>query len=162
MAHGDGALAPRDEEDLGPGAVELPSGRVSVARMYAPQRRALPFRISQLAALDEALTLAGRTTGLHFSVYLGDLGDDARARAEELHARIGSRAPIAVLVAVSPGQRVVEVVTGSESSRRIPDRGCKLAVMTMVASFENGDLTGGLTSGLRMLADQAGPARHSR
>lgn len=156
MAHGDGALAPRNEDDLGPGAVELPSGRVSVARMYTPGQT-LPFRTSQLALLDEALTLAGRTTGLHFSVYLGDLGEDARARAEELHARIGSRAPSAVLVAVSPGQRVVEVVTGSESSRRIPDRGCKLAVMTMVASFENGDLTGGLTSGLRMLADEAGP-----
>ncbi len=158
MAHGDGALVPH-ERDLGPGAVQLPSGRVSVAKMYTPERPTLPFRTTQLALLDEALTLAGRTTGLHFSIYLGDLGDDAHARAEELHARVGSRASSAVLVAVSPGQRVVEVVTGSESSRRIPDRGCKLAVMTMVASFENGDLTGGLIAGLRMLADEAGPVR---
>ncbi|MDQ3152892.1 MAG: DUF5130 domain-containing protein [Actinomycetota bacterium] len=159
MAHGDGALAPRHEEDLGAGAVELPAGRVSVARMYTPGRRTLPFRTSQLASLDEALTLACRTTGLHFSIYLGDLGEDIRVRAEELHAAIGSRAPGAVLVAVSPGQRVVEVVTGSESSRRIADRGCELAVKSMVASFKDGDLTGGLTVGLRLLADEAGPTR---
>ena len=66
----------------------------------------------------------------------------------------------AVLVAVSPEQRVVEVVTGSEARVRLPDRGAKLAVMSMVASFKEGDLLGGLLSGLRMLADQAGVAPH--
>jgi hypothetical protein len=29
--------------------------------------------------------------------------------------------------------------------------------MSMVASFKEGDLVGGLVSGLRMLTDQAGP-----
>jgi hypothetical protein len=116
----------------------------------------VPFSTVQLASLDEALTLASRTSGLDFSVYLGDLGRDARASAEELHAMVGERAAEAVVVAVSPGQRVIEVVTGEESSRRIPDRGCKLAVMSMVASFTEGDLAGGLLNGLRILADQAG------
>jgi len=115
--------------------------------------RTLPFSIPQLAALDEALTLAERTTGLHFSVYVGDLGEDVRARAEELHASIGSRAPEAVLVAVSPGQRLLEIVTGAEASRRLADRGCELAVMNMLASFKKGDLARGLASGLRVLAD---------
>ncbi len=161
MAPGDGALesqhAGEYQRDLASGAVRLASGRVSTARRVVP-RRTLPFSIPQLAALDEALTLAARTTGLHFSVYLGDLGEDTRARAEELHASIGSRAPDAVLVAVSPGQRVLEIVTGVESSRRLADRGCELAVLGMVTSFKAGDLAGGLTSGLRVLADHAGPA----
>ena len=61
-----------------------------------------------------------------------------------------------MLVAVSPEQRVVEVLTGPEARLRLPDRGAKLAVMSMVASFKEGDLFGGLLSGLRMLADQAG------
>ncbi|MDQ3989461.1 MAG: DUF5130 domain-containing protein, partial [Actinomycetota bacterium] len=110
---------------------------------------------------DEALTLAERTTGLHFSVYLGDLGEDTRARAEQLHAAIGPRAPDAVLVAVSPGQRVLEIVTGVESNRRLADGGCELAVKDMVSFFKKGDLAGGLTSGLRVLADHAGPGSAS-
>jgi uncharacterized membrane protein YgcG len=61
-----------------------------------------------------------------------------------------------VLVAVSPGQRIVEVLSGAGARMRLPDRGAKLAVMSMVASFREGDLLGGLLSGLRMLADQAG------
>lgn len=144
--------------ELSFGEVQTSSGRVSSAREYTPRKRTLPFTSSQLAGLDEALTLATRSTGLQFSVYLGDLGDDSRARAEELHNSIGEAAPEAVLIAVSPGQRVVEVITGSEAHRRLPDRGAKLAVMGMVASFKEGDLAGGLASGLRMLADQAGPA----
>ena len=60
------------------------------------------------------------------------------------------------------GQRLVEVITGPEARVRLLDRGAKLAVMSMVASFREGDLLGGLLSGLRMLADQAGARRHLR
>jgi hypothetical protein len=134
------------------------SGRRSVAKMYEPGTRSNPFSVPQLARLDEALTLASRETGVDFSVYLGELGADSRAAAEKLHASIGETAPNSVLIAVSPGERVVEVVTGSEAFHRLPDRAAKLAVMSMVASFKEGDLVGGLVSGLRMLADQAGRA----
>jgi uncharacterized membrane protein YgcG len=138
------------------------TGRRSVAKMYEPAKLAGPFSTVQLARLDEALTLASRETGLDFSIFLGQLdGGDTRQAAEKLHGSIGAAAATAVLVAVSPGQRVVEVVTGSEAFHRVPDRGAKLAVMSMVASFKEGDLVGGLVSGLRMLADQAGSApRH--
>ncbi|HET6502829.1 MAG TPA: DUF5130 family protein [Amycolatopsis sp.] len=138
------------------------TGRRSVAKMYEPAKPTGPFGTVQLARLDEALTLASRETGLDFSIYLGNLdGGDTREAAEKLHASIGAAATTAVLVAVSPGQRVVEVVTGSGAFHRLPDRGAKLAVMSMVASFKEGDLVGGLVSGLRMLADQAGSApRH--
>lgn len=149
--------APREgpRQDLAPGEARVGSGRISAARRVTPVLPTLPFTRSQLISLDDALASAGRRTGLHVSVYLGDLGADPRARAEELLDSIGDRAELAVLVAVSPGQRVVEVVTGSEARHHLTDRGCKLAVMSMVASFEQGDLAGGLTGGLRMLADQA-------
>ena len=65
-------------------------------------------------------------------------------------------------MAVSPGQCFVEVLSGPEARTRLPDRGAKLAVMSMVASFKEGDLVGGLLSGLRMLADQAGGRRGTR
>ncbi len=147
--------------DLAVGEVETASGRLSVAREFS-SRPAPLFDPEQLARLDQALRLATGITGLLFNVYLGDLGEDTRARAEELHESIGAHAPEAVLIAVSPGQRVVRVVTGSKAARRLPNRGCRLAVMSMTASFREGDLVGGLISGLRMLADQAGPDRGTR
>ncbi|RKT53046.1 DUF5130 family protein [Saccharothrix australiensis] len=155
-----GEISRVDPAELEVGAVVTNSGRVSAAKMYTPHAPTLPFTPVQLASLDEAITLASRTTGLDFSVYLGELGSDSRARAEELHAAT-PRPSHAVLVAVSPGERVVEVVTGEESHRRLADRGAKLAVMSMVASFKEGDLAGGLVSGLRMLTDQAGHAPRS-
>lgn len=152
-----GVVVLAEDAEHGHGVVRTLSGRLSVAREYEPATPTLPFSPTQLARLDEALTLSSRSTGLDFSVYLGDLGADSRASAESLHAGSGSRAPESVLIAVSPGQRRVEIVTGKESSRRISDRGCNLAVMSMIASFKEGDLTGGVVSGLRMLCDQAGP-----
>ena len=156
VLHGRPGDVVAEDVDHGYGAVVTASGRVSVAREYSPARSELPFTPGQLARLDEALPLSARTTGLGFSVYLGELGDDTRATAEQLHAESGETASGAVLIAVSPGQRKVEIVTGADSGRRLPDRACNLAVMSMVASFKEGDLVGGLVSGLRMLTDQAG------
>ena len=148
-------------ENLPVGAVVTASGRVSAAEIYRdPRHDDHPFNPVQLSRLDEALTMASRQTGLRFSVYLGDLGADPAARAAELHAALNGTTE-AVLVAVSPEQRAVEVITGPEARLRLPDRGAKLAVMSMVASFKEADLVGGLLSGLRMLADQAGGRRRS-
>ncbi len=148
-------------EDLPPGAVVTGSGRVSAAENFVePSRAEHPFSPVQLARLDEALTLASRETGLRFSIWLGDLGDDVPARVAELHSRLEGSGE-AVLVAVSPEQRVVEVRSGPEARVRLADRSAKLAVMSMVASFREGDLLGGLLSGLRMLADQAGGRRQA-
>ena len=119
------------------------------------------FSYQDLARLDEALTMASRETGLRFTLYLGDLGRRTRARAEELFLQSGEDVGDSVLVAVSPGQRVVEVVTGAGSARRLPDRACALAVLAMTNTFAASDLVGGSVNGLRQLADQAGrPARH--
>ncbi len=145
-----------EDPEHGHAAVVTASGRISVARQKQPVKSELPFTPVQLSRLDEALTLSARATGLNFSVYLGDLGEDTRASAEALHATHDTQAAESVLIAVSPGQRKVEIVTGNESARRLPDRACNLAVMSMVASFKEGDLIGGLVSALRMLSDQAG------
>ena len=119
------------------------------------------FSFQDLARLDEALTMSSRETGLRFTLYLGDLGRRTRARAEELFVQSGYDLPNSVLVAVSPGQRVVEVVTGAAASRRLPDRACALAVLAMTNTFAASDLVGGIVNGLRQLSDQAGhPPRH--
>ena len=154
--HGHGGSIVAVDPDLPEGTVITNSGRVSAAENYTePAGNEHPFTPVQLSRLDEALTLTSRETGLRFAIYLGDLGDDARRTSVDLHGRIEGFDE-AVLVAVSPEQRVLEIVTGSEANVRLPDRGAKLALMSMVASFKEGDLFGGLMSGLRMLADQAG------
>jgi Domain of unknown function (DUF5130) len=114
------------------------------------------FTYQELARLDEALTMSSRETGLRFTLYIGDLGKPTRVQAEALHARSGGDPSESVLIAVSPGQRVVELVTGAAAARRLPDRACALAVLSMTGSFAGGDLVGGLVNGLRQLSDQAG------
>jgi Domain of unknown function (DUF5130) len=120
-----------------------------------------PFKQSQLSRIDEALTLASRETGLLFSVYVGPLGGQPRAAAELLFGKLAARHPAPVLVAVSPAERRMEIVTGGESARRIPNRVAGLAALAMRASFSSGDLTGGIVSGLRQLADAAGTGKVS-
>jgi Domain of unknown function (DUF5130) len=151
--HSQGEEDEEYQQESAPGEAVVGTGRISAARQIKPVLRMLPFTRSQLATLDDVLVRASRSASVHFGIYLGDLGADTRTRAEELHDLMGEWADDAVLVAVSPGQRVVEVITGGKAAHRLPDRGCKLAVESMVSSFKEGDLAGGLTSGLRMLAD---------
>jgi hypothetical protein len=114
-----------------------------------------PFTATQLTRIDEALTLSSRETGLTFSVYVGELSQPTRAHAEALFEKLANDS---VLLAVSPGQRNLHIVTGTESANRLPNRACALAALAMRASFTSGDLTGGIVTGLRMLADSAGHA----
>jgi hypothetical protein len=114
-----------------------------------------PFTTRQLLRLDEAMRLADSSTGLTFSIYVGDLDEPQRGHAEKLHAQLADPAR-SVLIAVSPNQRCLEIVTGGEARRRVPDRACKLAALSMTAAFGGGDLAGGLISGLAQLANQAG------
>ncbi|SDY17869.1 protein of unknown function [Amycolatopsis xylanica] len=157
MATGELVSQSADTEEPGYGVAITATGRRSVAKMYEPATPSGPFTPQQLARLDEALTFASRETGLDFSIYLGELGSDSRQAAERLHDSVDNPGN-AVLIAVSPGERLIEIVTGGIAFQRLPDRGAKLAAASMVASFKEGDLVGGLVNALRMLADQAGPA----
>ncbi|GAA1802016.1 hypothetical protein GCM10009682_24890 [Luedemannella flava] len=114
-----------------------------------------PLTTRQLLRVDEALRIADRTTELTFSVYIGDLADPARGAAERLHGELVDPDQ-SVLIAISPNQRVLEIVTGERVRRRLPDRECKLAALSMAAAFGGGDLAGGIVSGLAQLADHAG------
>lgn len=124
--------------------------------MQAPQAAGeSPFSTRQLLRLDKALRTADRSTGLTFSIYVGELADRPREAAERLHRQLPD--PVeSVLLAVSPAQRVLEIVTGGRARRRISDRDAKLAALSMVAAFGGGDLTGGLIVGLDQLVSHAG------
>jgi hypothetical protein len=117
--------------------------------------------VRALLRVDEALRLADASTALTFSIYIGELGENSREAAELLHGRLADP-DVSVLVAISPNERVVEVVTGSLARRRINDRDAKLAALSMSSAFAGGDLGGGIVAGLAQLADHAGRPPVSR
>lgn len=116
-----------------------------------------PFTTRQLLRIDEALRMADQATGFTFTIYVGDLDEPSREHAEKLHGRLIDP-DRSVLIALSPNQRVLEIVTGTEIRKRVPDRHAKLAALSMVAAFGVGDLTGGIISGLDQLATHVGKA----
>jgi hypothetical protein len=116
-----------------------------------------PLSTRSLLRLEEALRQADATTGLTFSVYVGQLTEPVRADAEAMHAEL-AEPERSVLIAVSPNQRVLEIVTGISARRRLLDRDAKLAALSMSAAFAGGDLGGGIVAGLAQLAEHAGRA----
>ena len=114
----------------------------------------------QQERIEQVVDSARKENGLDVSVLVGDLElDDLtqfRAASERLHAALGSRTRGAVLVVVAPGQRRVEIVTGPEVRRRVPDRVSALAVLSMTSAFRGGDLTAGIVDAVRQIADAAG------
>jgi hypothetical protein len=131
---------------------------VKIIPTCGPVGSAEVFTPHQLQRLDSIIADAEHGTGLRFAAYLGDLGEDTRATAEEIVASFGNDAAYTVLVAISPGQRVVEIVTGTEAALRISERGARAAVLSVIAACSDGDLFGGFTNGIRILTDHAGPA----
>jgi hypothetical protein len=139
-------------------ALEEPGGDVQASTEEQAPAGAVadgPFTTRQLLRLDEAMRVADQQTGLTFSVYLGELETPTRDYAEALHKQI-ENADNAVLIAVSPNQRRLEIVTGAEARKRISDRDAKLAGLSMAAAFAGGDLAGGVLAGLDQLASHAG------
>jgi hypothetical protein len=132
--------------------------RRRVAQVPSGNTRRQPFTDGQVRDISRACASAAHETGLRFSVYVGPVDGDIRDHAEKLHAALGADASRAVLVAVAPGDRQLEIVTGKESARRLSDRACALAALSMTTAFSGGDLVGGLVTGLRMLADSCGRA----
>lgn len=114
------------------------------------------FTNDQLRDIERVTERASAETGLTFSVYVGGAEGDIRDAAESLHAQFGSAAGSTVLIMVSPGDRLLEIVTGEASARRLSDRACALAALSMTTSFAGGDLVGGILTGVRMLAEASG------
>jgi uncharacterized membrane protein YgcG len=115
-----------------------------------------PFPDRQLIELDTALTNATRRSRARVAVYIGDLGADTAARAREILGSVPT-SDNAILLAVSPDQRAIEVVYGSGVRGRGVESSAPRGVVTAAAALREGDLVGGLVSALQVMA--AGIAR---
>jgi hypothetical protein len=153
-AGGAAASAAVERREAGETAPEGIGAEGTAPATNGPDRQALdgPFTTRQLLRIDEALRVADTSTGLTFSVYVGDLDEPTRPYAEKLHAQLTDPAR-SVLLAVCPNRRALEIVTGSLARRRLPDRDCKLAALSMTAAFSGGDLAGGIVAGVAQLAN---------
>jgi uncharacterized membrane protein YgcG len=120
------------------------------------------FTDAQVREISRACSTASEESGLHYSIYVGPVEGDIRDHAERLHAALGARAANGIIVLVAPGDRQLEIVTGKESSRRLSDRSCALAALSMTTAFAGGDLAGGIVTGVRMLAESAGRELQTR
>ena len=113
------------------------------------------FSERQQDDIVRAIRIARSEADLPVSVYVGALDGDSRATALKLHGALGAEAAHSVLVAVDPGARRVEIVSGSEIRRRLDDRSAGLAAISMPSAFQAGDLAGGISSGILSLAEHA-------
>jgi Domain of unknown function (DUF5130) len=112
------------------------------------------FTARQREEIVRAIDTAREGSGLTYSVFVGGLDGDTRAAARRLHAAL-DHSNDAVLVAVDPGGRRLEIVTGPASGKLLDDRACALAAVSMTSSFAAGDLAGGITRGVLMLGEHA-------
>jgi uncharacterized membrane protein YgcG len=112
------------------------------------------FGPAERQTIDVALRKAEERTRLEFSVFAGESQGDTREYATRLHNSLVSPSH-SVLIMLDPVRRVVEVVTGAEVRRRLPDTRVHFAVLQMETAFAQGDYVGGLTSGIAMMADTA-------
>ena len=158
MASGEtsGELATLKEPDLPLGFVITSSGRISGVSQPGDASVDYPFPTIELVTLDDALTYGTRASKARMAVYIGDLGDDPAARAREILAYVPTPND-AVLLAVSPNQRVIEVVYGADVKGRGAESAAPLGVSAAAAAFKDGNLMDGLISAVRVLSAGISP-----
>jgi Domain of unknown function (DUF5130) len=151
-----GELATIEPSQLPKGSVITTSGRISGVTEPGELSVHYPFPINDLVTIDDALKYGSRGSRARFAVYLGELGSDTAARAREIWAKVPTP-DNAVLLAVSPDQRAIEVVYGSAVRGRGAESAAPLGVAAASSAFEQGHLVDGLVSAIRVLSAGISP-----
>ncbi len=84
-------------------------------------------------------------------MFLGDLGADTAATARQILAKVPTP-DNAVLLAVSPDQRAIEVVYGSDVSGRGIEESAPKGVAAAAELFKDGKLVPGLDQGREVMS----------
>jgi hypothetical protein len=151
-----GEVATIERAELPVGFVVTSSGRISGVTQPGEVSLTYPFPVMDLVALDDALRYGSRAARARFAVYLGDLGGDTAATAREILTNVPTP-DNAVLLAVSPNQRAIEVVYGKDVKGRGIEESAPLGVSTAAASFKDGNLMDGLVSAVRVMSAGVSP-----
>lgn len=151
-----GEVATIERAELPVGFAVTSSGRISGVTQPGEVSVTYPFPVKDLVMLDDALKYGSRDAKARFAVYLGELGEDTAATAREILAKVPTP-DNAVLLAVSPNQRAIEVVYGSDVKGRGIEEAAPLGVSAAAASFKDGKLMEGLINGVRALSAGVSP-----
>ena len=151
-----GEVATVEVAGLPRGYAVTSSGRISGVTEPGELSVHYPFPAMDLVTLDDALKYGSRAARARFAVYVGDLGDDTAATAREILAEVPTP-DNAVLLAVSPNQRAIEVVYGSEVQGRGIESAAPLGVSAAASAFQQGNLIDGLISAVRVLSAGVSP-----
>jgi hypothetical protein len=151
-----GERAAVERAEMPRGFVVTSSGRISGVIEPGTVSVDYPFPVKELVVLDDALKYGSRAAKARFAVYVGHLGEDTAAGAREILAKVPTP-DNAVLLAVSPEQRAIEVVYGSEVKGRGIEEAAPLGVSAAAASFKEGNLMDGLISAVRVLSAGVSP-----
>jgi hypothetical protein len=151
-----GEVATIERADLPLGFVVTSSGRISGVTQPGGLSAHYPFPTKDLVVLDDALKYGSRAAKARFAVYVGGLGDDTAATAREILAEVPTP-DNAVLLAVSPDQRAIEVVYGSDVKGRGIESAEPLGVSAAASAFQVGNLMDGLVSAVRVLSAGVSP-----
>lgn len=157
MASGEVATRHTSELELPRGFALTSSGRISGVTEPGEISVTYPFPVKDLVRLDDALKFGSRKAKARFAVFVGDLGDDTAATAREVLAKVPTPNN-AVLLAVSPNQKAIEVVYGEELQGRGIEESAPLGVKAAAASFNYDNLIGGLVSAVKVISAGVSPA----
>ncbi len=103
--------------------------------------------------LTRSVKLAREISGLAFGVYIGELAQ-GRESAIARHAQLPV-AESAVLIAVDPDARTIDIVTGKEAHISLDDRSCDFATLAFASCARAGDIVGGVREALIVMAEHA-------
>jgi hypothetical protein len=153
VASGDHAtqVAVIDSDSLPYGWAVTSSGRLSGVVEPGALSETYPFSIKERVELDEALKYGSRASKARFAVYIGDLGADTAAKARQLLSKVPTPND-AVLLAVSPNQKAIEVVYGAGVRGRGAESAAPLGVAAAASALKEGNLIDGLVSAIRVLS----------
>jgi Domain of unknown function (DUF5130) len=151
-----GEVATREPAELPSGFVITTSGRISGVTEPGDVSVTYPFPVKDLVRLDDALKYGSRAAKARFAVYVGDLGADTAATARDVLANVPTPNN-AVLLAVSPNQKAIEVVYGSDVQGRGIEESAPLGVKAAEASFNYDNLIGGLVSAIKVMSAGVSP-----
>jgi hypothetical protein len=152
-----GEVATREPAELPRGFVVTSSGRVSGVTEPGEVSVTYPFSVNDLVRLDDALKFGSRKAKARFAVYVGDLGADTAATAREILVEVPTPNN-AVLLAVSPNQKAIEVAYGAELQGRGIEESAPLGVKAAQASFNYGNLMTGLVAAIDAMSAGVSPA----
>jgi len=148
--------SPAELAELPRGFVVTNSGRISGVTEPGELSVSYPFPVTDLVFLDDALTFGSRAAKARFAVFLGDLGDDTAATARQLLAKVPTP-DNAVLLAVSPNQRAIEVVYGSDVKGRGIEESAPKGVSAAAELFRDGKLIPGLIKAVEVMSAGVSP-----